>query len=162
MEKTSTRVSPAELILYNSIRLTEQIPTQAKSPDQLARQSTLVRVTRDKQLQTDFHALVEFDPSITEYPVNSYVLFTPPVGRSDKLLPRHRGRYQEMDKANSIYTIDTLSIRASVIDSYIEVIIGLPDIRSYRLIYRILSYFDTPDPSYLDTQYYSKEGSPEC
>ena len=74
----------------------------------VARQSTLVRIARDKQLQTDFHALVEFDPSITEYPVNSYVLFTPPVGRSDKLLPRHRGPYQVMDRANSIYTIEDL------------------------------------------------------
>ena len=121
VEKTSTGVSPAELILNNSIRLTERIllpPTQAKSSGQfalsdtvdewVARQSTLVRVARDKQLQTDFHALVEFDPSITEYPVNSYVLFTPPVGRSDKLLPRHRGPYQVMDRANSIYTIEDL------------------------------------------------------
>ena len=74
----------------------------------VARQSTLVRVVRDKQLQTDFHALVEFDPSITEYPVNSYVLFTPPVSRSDKLLPRHRGPYQVIDRANSIYTIEDL------------------------------------------------------
>ena len=121
VEKTSTGVSPAELILNNSIRLTERIllpPTQAKSSGQfalsdtvdewVARQSTLVRVARDKQLQTDFHALVKFDPTITEYPVNSYVLFTPPVGRSDKLLPRHRGPYQVMDRANSIYTIEDL------------------------------------------------------
>ena len=120
VEKTSTGVSPAALILNNSI-LTERIllpPTQAKSSGQFAlsdtmdewvtRQSTLVRVARDKQLQTDFHALVEFDPSITEYLVNSYVLFTPPVGRSDKLLPRHRGPYQVMERANSIYTIEDL------------------------------------------------------
>ena len=116
VEKTSTGVSPAELII--SIRLTERIllpPTQAKSSGQfalsdtidewVARQRTLVRVARDKQLQTDYHALVEFDPTIKEYPINSYVLFTPPDGRSDKLLPRHRGPYQVMDKANSIYTI---------------------------------------------------------
>jgi hypothetical protein len=35
-------------------------------------------------IKTDHHALVEYDPAI-----NSYVLFTPPVGTSDKLLPRH-------------------------------------------------------------------------
>ena len=80
VEKTSTGVSPAELILNNSIRLTERIllpPTQARHSGQIAlsdtmdewvaRQSTLVRIARDKQLQTDFHALVEFDPTITEY-----------------------------------------------------------------------------------------------
>ncbi len=50
--------------------------------------------TRVKQSMTDHHALVEYDPTVTEYPINSYVLFTPPVGRSDKLLPRHRGPYQ--------------------------------------------------------------------
>jgi hypothetical protein len=64
----------------------------------IAGQNVLLKVARDKQSKTDFHAVVEYDPSITEYPINSYVLFTPPVGRSDKLLPRHRGPYQVMDK----------------------------------------------------------------
>ena len=41
------------------------------------------------------------------------------------------------------------SIEANVIDSCIEVIIGLPDIRSHRLAHRIPSYFDSPDPTYL-------------
>ena len=36
-------------------------------------------------------------------------------------------------------------------------IIGLPDIRMHRLIHRIPSYFDTPDPSYLDVQIHSNE-----
>jgi hypothetical protein len=121
VEKTSTGVTPAELILNNSIRLTERIllpPTQAMSSGQfalsdtmddwIARQSILIKVARDKQLRTDHHALVEYDPTITEYPVHSYVLFTPPVGRSDKLLPRHRGPFQVLDRMNSIYTIEDL------------------------------------------------------
>ena len=37
-----------------------------------------------------------------------------------------------------------------MIDSCIEVIIGLPDIRVHRLIHRIPSYFDTPDPNYFE------------
>ena len=44
----------------------------------------------------------------------------------------------------------TTFFTASVIDSCIEVIIGLPDIRMHRLIHRIPSYFDTPDPTYLE------------
>jgi hypothetical protein len=76
--------------------------------DWIARQSILIKVARDKQLRTDHHALVEYDPTITEYPVHSYVLFTPPVGRSDKLLPRHRGPFQVLDRTNSIYTIEDL------------------------------------------------------
>jgi len=48
------------------------------------------------------------------------------------------------------------SIEASVIDSCIEFIIGLPDIRKQRLIHRIPSYFDTPDPTFLEATYASE------
>ena len=51
-------------------------------------------------------------------------------------------------------------IRASVIDSCIEVIVGLPDIRSLRLIHIIPSYFDTPDPTYLEPQTTSQGQNP--
>ena len=74
----------------------------------ISRQSVLITVARDKQSKTEFHTLVEDDPAITEYPVNRYVLFTPPVGRSDKLLPRHRGPYQVIEKTTSIYPIENL------------------------------------------------------
>ena len=73
VEKSSTGVTPGELILNNNIRPTERIilpPAQAKSSGQFAlsdtmdksveRQSTMIKVARDKQLQTDYHALVEF------------------------------------------------------------------------------------------------------
>jgi len=51
--------------------------------------------------------------------------------------------FNEVTQSDDILT----NIRASVIDSCIEVIIGLPDIRVHRLIHRIPSYFDTPDPN---------------
>ena len=128
VEKTATGVAPAQLILNNSVRLSSQIlqsqrvmhPPDTTSPsgqvalsdrmdEWISRQSALITVVRDKQSKTDFHALVEYDPAITEYPINSYVLFTPPVGRSDKLLPRHRGPYQVIKKkTSSIYTIENL------------------------------------------------------
>jgi hypothetical protein len=76
--------------------------------DWIAKQCTLINVSKEKQLQTDFHAMVEYDPSVTEYPVHSYVLFTPPVGRNDKLLPRRRGPFQVIDKMTSINTIEDL------------------------------------------------------
>ena len=41
------------------------------------------------------------------------------------------------------------NIEANLIDSCIEVIISLPDIRSHRLVHCIPSYFDSPDPTYL-------------
>jgi hypothetical protein len=93
VEKTSTGVSTAELILINSIQLSNRIlaPGSANPTSQVAlsgtmdnwvaRQHTLLQVAQAHQHQSDSHLLVEYDPRITEYPVHSYVLFTPPVGR---------------------------------------------------------------------------------
>ena len=72
----------------------------------VARQHILLQVAQAHQHQSDSHLLVEYDSRITEYTVHSYVLFTPPVGRGNKLLPKHRGPFQVMDKMDSIYTID--------------------------------------------------------
>jgi len=66
----------------------------------VARQHILLQVAQAHQHQSDSHLLVEHDPRITEYPVHSYVLFTPPVGRGNKLLPKHRGPFQAMDKTD--------------------------------------------------------------
>ena len=49
--------------------------------------------------------------------------------------------FNEVTQSDDILT----SIRASVIYSCIEVIIGLPDIRVHRLIHRIPFYFNTPE-----------------
>ena len=76
----------------------------------ISRQTALITVAQDKQSMTDFHSLVEYDANIAEYPVNSYVLFTPPVGRGDKLLPRHRGPYQVMEKTTFMYTIEAIQL----------------------------------------------------
>ena len=53
--------------------------------------------------------------------------------------------FNEVTKSDNLLK----SIEANVIDSCIEVIIGLPDIRSHRMVHRIPSYFDSPDPTYL-------------
>jgi len=121
VEKTSTGVSPAALILNNTICLSErillplvqkmssgQIALSDTMNDKVAPQCTLINVAKEKQLQTGFHAMVEYDATVTEYPVRSYVLFTPPVGRSEKLLPRHRRPFQAIEKTTSIYTIEDL------------------------------------------------------
>ena len=72
----------------------------------VARQHTFLTVAQAHLLQSDSHLHVEYDPRITEYPVHSYVLFTPPVGRDKKLLPNHCGPFHVMDKSDSIYTIE--------------------------------------------------------
>ena len=53
--------------------------------------------------------------------------------------------FNEVTKSDNLLK----SIEANVIDSCIEVIVGLPDIRSHRMVHRIPSYFDSPDPTYL-------------
>ena len=116
VEKTSTGVTPAKLILNNSIRLTDRIllsSTQAMSSGQfalsdtmdewIARQSIFIKVARDKQLLTDHHALVEYDPSITEYLVLSYIL----LEEATSSFP-DRGPFQVLDRTNSIYRIEDL------------------------------------------------------
>jgi len=57
--------------------------------------------------------------------------------------------FNEVTKSDNVLQ----EIEASVIDSCIEVIIGLPDIRKMRIIHRIPSYFDTPDPTFLEPTY---------
>ena len=48
----------------------------------------------DTQHKSDQHKVVETDAGITDYPIHSYVLYRPPLGRSNKLLPKHKGPYQ--------------------------------------------------------------------
>jgi hypothetical protein len=74
----------------------------------VAWQHTLLQVAQSHQHQSVSNLRVEYDPRITEYPVHSYVLFTPPVGCGNKLLPKQRGTFQVMEKTDSIYTIEDL------------------------------------------------------
>ena len=43
--------------------------------DEWISQYTLLVVAQENQLKSDQHQLVENDPDITDYPINSYVLF---------------------------------------------------------------------------------------
>ena len=54
----------------------------------ISRQHTLLIAAQENQHRSDQHHLVENDA------INSYVLYTPPMGRSNKLRPKHRGLYQ--------------------------------------------------------------------
>lgn len=47
---------------------------------------------QENQLQSDQHKFVENDPDMIDYPIHSYGLYTPPMGRSNKLRPKHNGR----------------------------------------------------------------------
>ena len=84
VEKTSTGVSPAELILNNSIRLTSAIlspPSISNSKSQISlsdvmdrwisKQTLLLKVAQKNQRVTDSHHLVVHDPRVTEFPLHS-------------------------------------------------------------------------------------------
>ena len=99
VEETSTGVTPADLILSHSIRLTSHIMSPVDSSidssdtslsdridEWVSRQHTLLVVAQETQLQSDQHKGVESDADITDYPINSYVLYTPLMGRGNKLL----------------------------------------------------------------------------
>ncbi len=85
----------------------------------ISRLHTLLIVAQENQLKSDQHQLVESDPDITDYPINSYVLYTPPTGRSNKLLPKHKGPYQVLGRNQSVYTIEDL-VRGKQIRTHVH------------------------------------------
>ena len=85
VEKTSTGVTPADLILSHSIRLTSHIMSPISSSvdtsdislsdrmdEWISRHHTLLVVAQESQLQSDHHKVVENDADVTDYPINSY------------------------------------------------------------------------------------------
>jgi hypothetical protein len=74
----------------------------------LARQSILLKAAQKTQSALDSHHIKQHDPSYTDYPINSYFLYTALTGPSDKLELKHRGLYQVVNKLDSIYTIQDL------------------------------------------------------
>jgi hypothetical protein len=78
----NTGVTPAQLILNNSISLSKQIlmsqrvlhiQNTTRPTGQIALSDRMDKWiskqnTREKQSKTDHHALVEYDPTVTEYP----------------------------------------------------------------------------------------------
>ena len=85
VEKRSTGVTPADLILSHAIRLTSHIMSPVGSginssdtslsdrmDEWISRQHTLLVVAEETQLQSNRHKVVE-------NPINWYVLYTPPI-----------------------------------------------------------------------------------
>jgi len=86
VEKTSTGITPADLVLSHSIRLTSHIMSPIsgsvdsrdislsdRMDEWISRQHTLLVVAQESQLQSDQHKVVENDADVTDYPINSYI-----------------------------------------------------------------------------------------
>ena len=67
----------------------------------ISRHHTLLVVAQQIQLQRDQHQLVENDPQLI-------CLYTPSTGRSNKLLPKHKGPYQVQGRKQSVYITEDL------------------------------------------------------
>ena len=85
----------------------------------ISRQAILVKVAQENQKATDLHRMSVYDNNYTDYPINSYVLYTHPNGKEHKLRPEHSGPYQVMNRLNDIYSIQDL-VSGKVIDTHVH------------------------------------------
>ena len=123
LEKVDTGITPAEMIFGNNLRLHTRIfnsdnkPVNNNKPISLTKymdkllvqQETILRVAREHQIKQDAFHMQEFDPLYAEFPINSYVLYTPPLGkRRPKINMTHDGPFQVLNKIGDIYTIQHL------------------------------------------------------
>jgi hypothetical protein len=121
-EKSSTGVSPADLVLTNAIHMQTNLYSPTDSAKAIetstpisevldkmtAQQSILLKAAQKTQSTLDSHHIAQHAPNYTDYPINSYILYIVPIGPSDKLELKHRGPYQVVNKLDSIYTIQDL------------------------------------------------------
>jgi transposase InsO family protein len=120
-EKENTGVSPAELLFGNAVKLSRNLLIPASELDEstvsslskhmsdmLKTQARLIEVAQETQLKHDSHHMSSYDPGFTEFPINSYVLFSHPEGRADKLSMTKRGPYRVVNIQGSQYTIQDL------------------------------------------------------
>ena len=141
-EKTRTGVSPAELLFGNAVQLhkqllfkpseDQQVPTRtgnlSKHLDKLlTAQGTLIRVAQEKQRKADTYHIRSADPGFTDYPVNSYVLYSHPAEGRGKMYPEKRGPYQVVNISlnkdeilrDDIYTIQDF-VNGKTFDTHIS------------------------------------------
>jgi hypothetical protein len=118
-EKSAIGVTPAELLFGGAVNLDRGLFTNkpinenvlkvsAHADKMLARQQLLLKVAREHQLEKDEAHLASGVGTVTEYPINSYVLVEY-VGRPpDKFTTRWKGPMQVINKVGSKYTVQDL------------------------------------------------------
>ncbi len=131
-EKTRTGVSPAEILFGNAVHLNRgalvepEVPNEKPTHQKLStfmdemieRQSALIKVAQESQHKYDDYHISEYDPEFTEFPINSYVLFEHPEGRTHKLKMLKRGPFQVINITGSKYTIQDL-VSGKTFDTHI-------------------------------------------
>ena len=74
----------------------------------ISRQHTLLVVAQESQLQSDQHKVVENDADITDYPINSYVLYTPPMVVVTSCFPDIEDRIKLEDGSSPYTSLKTI------------------------------------------------------
>jgi hypothetical protein len=120
-QKTSTGVSPAELLFGNAIDIGRRILYEPSLPagqepiqlseymnNLLMQQNNLLQVAFETQQRTDTHHMSQYDDDFTEFPINSYVLVEPPEGSAPKLNMRKKGPFLVVNHIGNVYTLKHL------------------------------------------------------
>ena len=119
--KTRTNVSPAEIIFGNSVDLGRYIlhrpstlPVADRSLNEhlekmIKNQKVLLEVAQSTQKEFDTHHMAQADDELTDYPINSYVLWEHPAGSRNKLQTKWQGPYQVVNRVGNIFTIENLT-----------------------------------------------------
>jgi transposase InsO family protein len=130
-QKLRTGVSPAEILFGNAVDLGRYVlhrPTSSPSPDRnlndhveqmLERQRAYIEVAQKTQRDYDTHHMSEFDPEFTDYPVNSYVLWSNPAGTRSKIHAKLQGPYQVIAVNHDIYKIQDL-LNSKIYETHIS------------------------------------------
>jgi len=119
-EKSRTGLSPAELLFGNMVDLGRFLlykPIEAPDPNHdlhqyltimLERQSELIRVAQETQKEFDTHHMSRNDPELTDFPVNSYVLWSNPAGGRTNIQTKLQGPYQVIRRIDNDLVIQDL------------------------------------------------------
>ena len=125
LEKVDTGITPAEVIFGNNLRLHTRIFSNDKPvsndtnpitltqymKEMLKQQEDILRVAKEHQIKQDAFHMQNHDLDYAEFPINSYVLYVPPIGkRRPKVNMTHDGPYQVVNRLGDIYTIQHLVI----------------------------------------------------
>ena len=121
----STGLTPAEIVFGNSIDLdrgmfhpirNEQQPVIVSNwmAKMLQTQARLIALAQKKLQAKDEKHIREYDPTRTEFPINSYVLVSYPVGMNGTRKPPTRfhpilkGPYRVINSVGPVYTVQNL------------------------------------------------------
>ena len=72
------------------------------------RQSTLIKVAQETQKEFDTHHMSRNDPDLSDFPINSYVLWENPAGGRTKMQTKLQGPYQVVARKNDAVIIQDL------------------------------------------------------